>query len=292
MITVFTPSFNRRPYLRLLYDSLKRQTYRRFEWIIVDDGSSDGSNEEVAAFIAEEQIPVRYYFQTNAGKHVAINRGVELAKGELFFIVDSDDILAPHALESVVKHWTDVLALPNAERFAGVCGLRIHPDGAVIGGNVDYGVLDVSAIEYRFKLGYQGDRAEVVRTDIMKRFPYPSFAGERFCADALVWNRIALHYVMRYFSDGIYVCEYLPGGITDTSVRLRQRSPKCACLYYAEMARLPSLTMFQYFKAVINYWRFAVYDKGVSFAEHRRDMNLVLSYLTYPFALLWKLFKH
>lgn len=261
LITVFTPAYNRKPYLRPLYDSLKRQTYRSFEWIVVDDGSRDGTCDEVAGFIGDDEIFIQYHFQENAGKHVAINKGVGLAKGELFFIVDSDDRLTPHALACVAKHWDSISSRSNADRFAGVCGLRIHSNGEVIGGDVDYDVLDVSAIDYRFKLAYKGDRAEVIRTDIMKQYPYPSFSGERFCADALVWNRIGREYILRYFNEGIYICEYLPGGITDTSVRLRQRSPRGASLYYAEMAKLPGLSPVHRFKAAINFWRFARHDK-------------------------------
>src|SRR5690606_29054122 len=159
--------------------------------------------------------------------------------------VDSDDTLTEDALSTVVQQWQAVLGLPDADRFAGVCGLRIHQDGSVIGGDVNYDTLDVSAVDYRFKFRYQGDRAEVIRTDVMRQYPYPQFTGERFCADALVWNRIGKSYLLRYFNKGIYVCEYLDGGITDTSVRLRQSSPKGACLYYAEMAGLPGLTAFQ-----------------------------------------------
>ncbi|MFB2119330.1 glycosyltransferase family 2 protein [Parapedobacter sp. 2B3] len=288
-VTVFTPAYNRGAYLGLLHESLKRQDFRDFEWVIVDDGSTDGTGDAVAGFIAENDIDIHYYYQQNAGKHVAVNKGVQVAKGELFFTVDSDDTLVSHALSAVVQQWQAVLRLPDATtKYAGVCGLRVHEDGGVIGGEVDYETLDVSPIDYRFKLHYKGDRAEVIRTAIMAQYPYPEISGERFCADALTLNRIARHYVMRYFKDGIYVCEYLPGGITDSSVQLRKDSPKGACLYYAEMATLPGLTRIQRLKATLNYWRFAVYDRGTSFKEHRRAIGSHWSYMMYPAALLLK----
>lgn len=290
-ITIFTPTYNRRPHLRLLYESINKQTYDFFEWVIVDDGSSDGTFEEVERFIEKNGFLLRYHFQQNAGKHIAINTGVQLAKGELFFIVDSDDTLVANALEVIAEQWSSVLLRPDADRFAGVCGLRVHQDGRVIGGDVDYDVLDVSAIDYRFKFAYQGDRAEVIRTSLISRFPYPNFLGERFCADALVWNRIGLEYIMRFFNVGIYVCEYLPGGITDTSVRLRRGSPKGACLYYAEMARLPGLKWAQRFKAALNYWRFAVYEKGTPFRVHLETIGTSWSYIMYPAAWLLKCFS-
>jgi len=287
-VTVFTPAYNRARYLGSLYESLIEQHFSDFEWVIVDDGSTDGTQEMAARFMAEEKIAIRYHYQENAGKHVAINRGVQLAKGELFFIVDSDDTLTTDALWVVFQQWQTVLNLPNASKFAGVCGLRIHMDGTVIGGDVDYETLDVSPVDYRFKFHYKGDRAEVIRTNVMRQYPYPQIAGERFCADAVVWNRIGQSYLLRYFNEGIYVCEYLQGGITDTSVRLRKSSPKSACLYYAEMVGLPGLTRFQRLKATINFWRFAVYDLDNSFVVKKRMIHSNWSFLMYPVALTLK----
>ncbi|MGV3763103.1 glycosyltransferase family 2 protein [Parapedobacter sp.] len=287
-VTVFTPAYNRCGYLGLLYGSLKTQDFDDFEWVVVDDGSTDGTGEVMARFIAENQINIRYHYQQNSGKHAAVNKGVQLAQGELFFTVDSDDTIAPHALSAIVRQWQAVLELSDAVKYAGVCGLRVHADGRVIGGDVDYEILDVSPIDYRFKWGYKGDRAEVIRTSIMAQYPYPEIPGERFCADALTLNRIGRNYVLRYFKDGIYSCEYLVGGITDSSVQLRRDSPRGACLYYAEMAALPGLTKVQRLKAALNYWRFAVYDKQTSFKEHRRAIGSSWSYIMYPAAWVLK----
>lgn len=290
-VSVFTPAYNRAPYLDLLYESLSKQDFVDFEWIVVDDGSTDDTEKMVKRFMAEGRIAIHYHYQENAGKHVAINRGVQLATGELFFIVDSDDTLTANALSTVVQQWQTVLKSPDANKFAGVCGLRIHKDGTVIGGDVDYETLDVSCVDYRFKYHYKGDRAEVIRTTIMQQYPYPQIAGERFCADALVWNRIGKSYKLRYFNEGIYVCEYLRGGITDTSVFLRRSSPKGASLYYAEMAGLRGLTKFQRLKAIANFWRFAVYDSDNSFSVKRRMIRSNWSFLIYPLAWTSRLLR-
>lgn len=285
-LTICTPTYNRSFHLASLYESIKEQDFSAFEWVIIDDGSTDGTAGKVKGFIAENRVDIRYKFQANAGKHVAINNGVEMARGELFFIVDSDDTLVGHALSTIVGQWKSVLELPNAAQFAGVCGLRIYKNGSVIGGSVDYDILDVSAIDYRFKLGYKGDRAEVIKTSIMACYPYPQIPGERFCADAVVWNRIAKSYLLRFFNSGIYVCEYLPGGITDTSVRLRQLSPQGTSLYYAEMACLPGLTAWQRLKAVVNFWRFAVYDNKEGWSKKMKKINSLWSLLVWPICYL------
>ena len=97
-LTLFTPTYNRAHLLERLYSSIKKQTYHHFEWLIVDDGSTDNTNEVVKTFIEEGIITIKYVFKRNGGKHRAINEGVQQAQGELFFIADSDDMLPPDAL--------------------------------------------------------------------------------------------------------------------------------------------------------------------------------------------------
>ena len=102
MVTVFTPTYNRAALLPKLYDSLKRQTSLDFEWVIVDDGSQDETKSVVEGFVKESSFfSVRYYRQENHGKHVAINYGVQLAHGDKFFIVDSDDWLPENSIEKI-----------------------------------------------------------------------------------------------------------------------------------------------------------------------------------------------
>lgn len=106
LITVFTPTYNRAYILNNLYESLKRQTSKSFEWIIVDDGSVDMTESLVNEWLKNDNLfPIKYVKKVNEGKHIAINVGVEQAKGDWFLIVDSDDYLYDDAIEKVIK-WT------------------------------------------------------------------------------------------------------------------------------------------------------------------------------------------
>ena len=116
-ITIFTPTYNRAYTLKKLYDSIVVQDYSAIEWIIVDDGSSDSTKELVTSFIEENKIDIKYFYQENSGKHIAINRGVEEAQGELFFIVDSDDYLTKDAL-NIINKWENTL---GEGKYIGVC---------------------------------------------------------------------------------------------------------------------------------------------------------------------------
>ena len=119
-ITVFTPTYNRAYIIETLYRSLQRQSFRDFEWLIVDDGSSDNTEEVVARWQLEgNDFPIRYYKKENGGKCRAINYGVDRAQGKLFFNVDSDDYLTDDALEKVAA-WVETL--PRDGSFCGVVG--------------------------------------------------------------------------------------------------------------------------------------------------------------------------
>lgn len=254
LLTVFTPVYNRGYIIGQLYASLCEQTCRNFEWIVVDDGSSDNIDELMDGFIKEGKIKIRYFKQKNQGKHVAINTGVSHADSPLFFIVDSDDSLTPDAVEWIAENSVPLLDNPA---YAGLSGIRITPDGRKIGGGPDFGRIDVYAPQIRDKFKITGDLAEIYKTDVLRQYPFPVFDNEKFCPEALVWNRIARKFKMRLIHKGIYVCEYLPDGLTARITRLRRESPRASMTYYAEHFR-NNISLKSRIKAAINFWRFSL----------------------------------
>lgn len=253
-ITVFTPTYNRGYILGKAYESLCNQSCKDFEWVIVDDGSTDDTESLVAGFIAENKVNIRYKKVGNEGKHLAINHGVEMAKGEWFIILDSDDRLTPDAVEWIINKGKEVA---DDNEFAGISGIRITPDGTKIGGGADFGVIDATATAIRSRFHIKGDLAEVFKTNLLQRYPFPKFEDEKFCPEALVWNRIAKNgYKLRYIHKGIYLCEYLPDGLTAKMTKIRRESPRASMTYYAE-AFHQSDTLKDKIRNGINFWRFA-----------------------------------
>ena len=127
-ITVFTSTFNRATLLPRLYESLVNQTFLDFEWLIVDDGSTDDTFNFIESIKENDKIDIQYYYQNNAGKHAAINWGVELAKGDLFFIVDSDEVMIESGLQTIVDVYKQV---SDNDNFAGVTGLKSFFSGKI-----------------------------------------------------------------------------------------------------------------------------------------------------------------
>ena len=258
MITVLTPTYNRASLLINLYQSLIKQDFDDFEWVIVDDGSIDATTDIVDQFIQERQIVIIYIKQANGGKHRALNRGVKEAKGELVLIVDSDDSLPINSLSIIYSHYLDI---KDNSSIGGVCGLMAHHDGTIIGERKISSSMNLSSIEMRYKYGFVGDVCEVFKTDVLREFPFPEIENEKFCPEALVWNRIATKYKLHYFNEVIYYRDYLDDGLTSKIVRIRMNSPIASMICYTELNQL-DIPFKDKFKAAINYWRFRLCYNG------------------------------
>lgn len=230
--TVFTSTFNRAHLLERVYQSLQEQTDRDFEWIIVDDGSIDGTKELVKQWTEKAPFPIRCFYQENSGKHVSINRGVAFAQGFMFVTVDSDDWLTPRALERIRATWESI-SKERQEQFAGVAGLCAYSSGKVVGTSFPQNVIDSNAIEIRVKYCVKGDKVEAYRVKVLKEYPFPENLG-RFVPEGLVWNRIAKKYLLRFFNEILIYKEYQPDGLTAKGLLLLTCSPQSIRLYYQE----------------------------------------------------------
>lgn len=228
LITIFTPTYNRRQLIDKLYQSLLAQTEKCFEWIVVDDGSTDDTEEYFSELLSKQQpFPIRYLKQENGGKHRAINRGVQIANGELFFIVDSDDTLLPNAIEKI-NLWSSTL--DNSHKWAGISGLKGFSEKKNVGQRASAAFIDAKNTERR-KYHLEGDKAEIYFTDVLKKYPFPEIPGENFISEEIVWNAIARDgYYLRWFNEIIYICSYLEGGLTKDNSK-DERNPQGRLLW-------------------------------------------------------------
>ena len=241
-ITVFTPTYNRAYILENLYRSLQRQTCTQFEWLVVDDGSSDNTGTLIETWQQENNpFPIRYHKQENGGKCRAINKGLELARGRLFLNVDSDDYLTDDAVEKILS-WED--QLPEDGNFCAVAGnLGTGPNetpntplpGDYFDGNAfdRYGVVE-------------GERAFAFYTDIHRRYLYPDCPGEKFMTEAVTWNRMAHDgYRIRFYNDIIWIYEYKPDGLTQAGDRLFWENPQGTGIFFREKAEFLGHSLWQ-----------------------------------------------
>ena len=257
-ISILTPTYNRGKLLLPLYESLKNLTFEDFEWLIVDDGSEDDTEQYALSWIAHNienaEFPIRYIKKSNGGKHTAINRGVREANGELILILDSDDTLPEDSLATIAQYYEQCKGYKDC---AGVCGLMAHHDGQLIGTGFPKDPMYESALQFRYaeKGNVTGDLLEVYKTSVMREFPFPEIENEKFCPESLVWNRIANKYKLFCFNKVVYYRDYLDGGLTSKIVRIRMNSPIASTMTYAEMLDY-NISLKWKIRSAINYWRF------------------------------------
>lgn len=220
-LTIITPAYNRKELLKKCFQSLLRQTCYDFEWIVVDDGSSDGTKQEFPVLLEDElPFPAQYIWKENGGKHTALNASHPYIRGKYILLLDSDDTLTENAVETVLKGWKDYETDPETGM---VIFLKQLNDGTIVAKGAQERVLmDVLNNE---RICYvTNDCCEIIRTELFLKYPFPVFTGERFLAETALWYRAGLDAKCVYINQPIYVCDYLEGGLTKGGKTLRIRN--------------------------------------------------------------------
>jgi glycosyltransferase involved in cell wall biosynthesis len=256
LFTVFTPTYNRAHTLGRVYLSLLSQTFSDFEWLIVDDGSTDGTTALVNSFIADRKIVIRYIQQPNGGKHVAFNRGVREAHGYLFLPFDSDDSCIPTTLEQFHAGWYSI-SDEKRSHFSGVTCLCMNERDEVVGSSFPLKVLDGKPYEITSKYQLKGEKWGFHRTAILEQYPFPEFPDERFVPEGLIWNRIGGNYKIRFINVALRRYYVTSNSLSSASVKIRILSPRATSLYYSEAMKL-STKLGDRLKAAANLWRFSI----------------------------------
>ena len=201
--TVFTPSYNRAQTLSRVYNSLRIQTFRDFEWLVVDR-SDDGTRQLIEKWQAESDFPIRYIFQEKQSLHAAFNCGVQEARGELFLGLDSDDDCVPEALERFKFHW-DSIPESKKDKFSAVTGLCKDQNGNLVGDKFPSDVLDSDSIEIRFKYVVRGEKWGFNRTDVLRQFPFPTVPNAKCIPEQVVWFALSRKFKTRFVNEALRI---------------------------------------------------------------------------------------
>lgn len=221
IITVFTPTYNREKYLPRLYDSLLNQKNKNFEWLIVDDGSSDGTKDLIEKYKNENKIKIKYAVQDNSGKHVAFNLGVKLCDTELFFCVDSDDFLPPNSIEDILEIWSTERCSNNI----GIVALKNDCTNHLMCKEMPSILKSSTLSDLYNKHGQRGETALIFLTKVLKKNLFPCFKGEKFLSEEVLYNKLDEIGSLIILNKVVYTAEYLDEGITCNYVKSWKSSP-------------------------------------------------------------------
>ena len=219
-LTIFTPAYNRAYTLHLGYEALLRQTCQDFEWLIIDDGSSDNTRELVARWIKENKIPIRYHYQENQGMHGAHNTAYRLITTELNTCIDSDDYMPDDAVEKIVTFWKKY----GSNQVAGIIGLDADFQGNIIGTTFSEKQTTLGSF---YAQGGKGDKKMVYRTEIINKYPeYPLFKGEKYVSLGYKYELIEQDYSLLTINEVLVKVEYRPDGSSMNMFRQYIKNPQ------------------------------------------------------------------
>lgn len=222
-LTIFTPTYNRAHTLPRVYESLKSQSCKDFLWLIIDDGSADNTPELIRQWQEQEiSFPIRCIRKENGGMHTAHNAAYDHITTELNLCLDSDDALAPDAVEKILTKWESVRHLG----YAGIIGLDADFSGAIIGSGFPEGLQETTVIGY-YASGGRGDKKLIYRTDVIRQFPpYPVFPGEKYVSLSYKYRLIDQHYKMAVLDEVLCRVDYQQDGSSNTMWQQYWKNPK------------------------------------------------------------------
>jgi glycosyltransferase involved in cell wall biosynthesis len=278
--TVFTAAHNRAHTLHRVFDSLCEQTLKSFEWLVVDDGSTDGTEKLVAQYAKAASFSVRYFRQPHSGKHIAHNLAIREARGDFFLALDSDDACPPHALERMLYHW-NTIPLCDRKKFSGVAGLCADQHGNIIGDRYPSVPFDATLRERKYVYRLRGEKWGSALTDIVRRFPFPLTKGTRFVPEGTVWLDMAKAYKDRCVNE-VFRIYYINDDATGATLSRRRDIDENAPGWMAYYIWLLNNDLEYFFYAPATFLKAAVMLPAVTWSCGRRLRDLLQSLDKYP----------
>ena len=271
MFTVLTPTYNRAALLPRLYESLCRQSFTDFEWLIIDDGSSDDTQELINRWINEATFKIRYLHQANSGKQSAFNRGVVNALGTLIAQIDSDDELVPDALQKLAESW-ETISRQDRHRFVGVTGLCRDDNGQIVGDRYPTSPFVSNNLECRYRHRIRGEKWGFQRRDVLMNFPFPESPETSHVPESIIWGQIARQYMTLYINEPLRIY-HSSQGANQLTKRSAAESSKAMLLQHTH-ALNAELDFFRssplsFIRSAVHYTRSSLHQKHSLAAQFR-----------------------
>lgn len=281
-LTVFTPTYNRAHLLHRCYESLCRQTCRDFLWLIIDDGSSDGTSELVSKWQTEDiGFSIRYKYQENKGIPGAHNTAYELIDTELNVCIDSDDYMPDNAVESIINFWN---GCQRDDKVAGFAGLDAYEDGTIVGTRFPENVKRAKLFDFYNRYGVRGDKKLVYRSDVSKLNPYILFEGEKYIDHSTKYYRIDADYDLLALNTVICIVEYLSDGFSRNIFNQYVNNPRGYACSRRLLMQLPYAPLRYKFRQAVHYVSSSIMSKDRDFFKKSPCKGITL--LALPFGAI------
>ena len=279
-ITVFTPTYNRAYILGKCYESLNRQTCKDFVWLIIDDGSVDGTGDLVHSWMKKDNgYEIRYIRKENGGLHTGYNAAIEVMDTELSVCIDSDDSMPEDAIETILREWE---TCRSNEQIAGLVGLDYADSGELIGKLLpEEEQINAAAL---LCVPGMGDKKYVVRNDLLRSVaPMPVYPGEKNFNPHYFIIRLSREYLFRPVNHCLCLVDYQPDGMTANIWKQYVSSPNSFAELRRVILEVPGMTGKYRFKTAAHYVASSLMAKQNRIL--RRSPAKLLTLLAWPTGL-------
>ncbi|MDD6146661.1 MAG: glycosyltransferase family 2 protein [Oscillospiraceae bacterium] len=277
-LTVFTLTYNRAYCLHKCYESLLRQSCKDFEWLIVDDGSTDNTKQIVDQWISQALIPIKYIYKENGGMHTGYNVAYDNIFTELAVAIDSDDYMTDDAVEKIVTFWSE----NKEEKYAGMICLDITQDGKTIGTELPH-VKSATVYDLYNRMGVKGDKKEVYRPELIRPFRSPEFNGETLFPTCYKYFLVDLTHEVLILNEPVVVVEYMPDGYTKNIIKSYKKNLNNYIFYREFIMKYPRATFWHRFRFTIHYVAECMLAKRKKFIS--KSPRPFLTILALPFGV-------
>lgn len=282
-LTLYTPCYNKGKTISRTYESLLSQTCHDFEWIIINDGSTDESKEVIDSF-QTNLFPIRKIHKHNEGLSSVMNMATQMANGEFILRVDGDDWLVTDGVKTIHQALNDYDM--QDQHLGGLVFLTEFADGKRCGFHPFKNPTRCNFMDYREKHKAIGDRAEVFRTSCFREFPMPSFPDERFMLESYTWRHFSDKYDVIYYDTAIYNREYNDASITNNWPAIGIKNPKGIQLDLSDYLNR-KISLKNRIKGSVNYYRYSLHSE-YSISKLIKDVPITSSLIGFiPGMLLY-----
>ena len=260
ILTVFTPAYNRAHTIGRTYESLCRQTCKDFKWLVIDDGSTDNTEELVKQWMTiDNGFEIKYVWKENGGLHTGYNKAIELADTELCVCIDSDDYMPDDAVERIINTWKS----KGTNDVAGIIGLDFLLDNTPLGGlfpDVD----KCHGYDLVFKYRHRCDVKYVARTELLKKiFPQPTYYGEKNFNPSYMYKKIDIEYEWIILNENLCYVDYQPDGMANGIYKQYLNSPNSFAAQRINNFQIPAPNSF-YLKQYVHLASSAIISHNYS----------------------------
>lgn len=283
-LTVFTLTYNRAYCLNRCYESLLRQTCKDFEWLVVDDGSTDNTRELVDKWKNENKIPIRYIYKDNGGMHSGYNVAYDNINTELAVSIDSDDYMTDNAVELITSFWKK----NKNDKYAGIVALDITKDGDIIGKTLP-NQKSIKIYDYYNRLHGSGDKKMVYRPEIIRKYKSPEFKGERLFATCYKYFMVDLTHDMLILNEPLCVVEYMTDGYTKNIIKTYKKNLNSYIFYRKFILNYPNATFSHRYRFAVHYVAECLLNKEKKWFKYAPKKNIVFLALPLGICLYWYL---